>query len=172
MEVIGMYKASDIALWFLYKNAAESKEHSLNAVEDDVYEGITNLKLQKLLYYAQGVYLALYNERLFSDNIMAWEHGPVVVDVYKEYKENGRNQIKLKRNNEFDKIITKIEGDSKASNSLNLVYDNFAIYTAWQLRNMTHEEGSPWSITVAEKGLNNVIRKDLIKDYFIENVIE
>jgi len=60
---------------------------------DDGDEGITNLKLQKLVYYAQGFHLALYGSPLFSDEIVAWQHGPVVVALYEKYKEFRKSPI-------------------------------------------------------------------------------
>ena len=168
-----MYNAKDIALWFLYKNNAEIKEHIADNDDYEVYEGISHLKLQKLLYYAQGVYLSLNSgERLFEDKIMAWEHGPVVEPVYSIYKSNGRKTIDFESTLENDEIIRVIESDSNASNILNLVYDNFAIYTAWQLRDMTHEIGSPWDITVKNDGINSEIKIELIKSYFDKHVME
>lgn len=64
------YSALDIAEWFLYYNRSIMEEYDA--------EYISNLKLQKLLYYAQGCYLALRDKSLFCDNILAWKHGPVV----------------------------------------------------------------------------------------------
>jgi len=46
-------------------------------------EPITNLKLQKLLYYCQGWHLAYHEKVLFSDPIQAWVHGPAVPNVYR-----------------------------------------------------------------------------------------
>lgn len=43
---------------------------------------ISNLKVQKMLYYVQGYHLALYDDRFFNEEIMAWQYGPVVPDVY------------------------------------------------------------------------------------------
>ena len=171
--MIYMYKANEIALWFLYKNNAEIKEHISEDEEYEVYEGITHLKLQKLLYYAQGVFLSMNGgNKLFSEKIMAWEHGPVVEEVYFKYKDSGRNNIEVVSNSNSDAIIRKIENDSNTSNILNMVYSNFAIYTAWQLREMTHEIGTPWDITVKKDGLNHEIKTKLIKDYFDKVVME
>ena len=39
---------------------------------DDSGELISNLKLQKLLYYMQGFHLAYFNEPLFEEDIEAW----------------------------------------------------------------------------------------------------
>ena len=66
------YSAMDIAEWFLWynnyqKNAQLDKDDSY-----DVYEGITHLKVQKLLYYAEGVYSAVTDSDIFKEKIMAW----------------------------------------------------------------------------------------------------
>ena len=47
---------------------------------------ISNLKLQKLVYYAQAWYLALYNDSLFPEDFQAWIHGPVIPVLYAKYK--------------------------------------------------------------------------------------
>ena len=51
-------------------------------------ELITNLKLQKLVYYAQAWHLALFDEPLFDDPIEAWVHGPVVSSLYSKFPEH------------------------------------------------------------------------------------
>ncbi len=168
-----MFNASDIALWFIYKTKAEIKDNVAENDEYEVYEGITHLKLQKLLYYAQGVTLSMLNgKKLFNEKIIAWEHGPVVSEVYTIYKDYGRNFLDALSTEINDSIIENIESNSEISKILNLVYDNFAIYTAWQLRDMTHKIGTPWDITVREKGLNSEIPVSLIKKYFDEYVVE
>lgn len=166
------YQASDIAKWFLAKNKSEIIEHETSSDDYEVYEGITHLKLQKLLYFAQGIYLALNNDVLFSDDIVAWQHGPVVKCVYDEYKHNGRNPIDIELNNNDEQLINGIENDARAIETLRLTYDNFAIYTAWQLREMTHQQGTPWDEAVENNGLNSVINTKSIRKYFLDEVIE
>ena len=75
------YNAADIAEYFLWKAHEEGQEL------------LSNMKLQKLLYYAQGLHLALGFGPLFDDEIQAWTYGPVVADVYHEYKEYGSGGI-------------------------------------------------------------------------------
>ena len=67
-------KAYDIALYFLFR-----------ARELEAGEVISNLKMQKLLYYAQGHFSALYDEPLFEERIEAWRYGPVVKNVYDRF---------------------------------------------------------------------------------------
>jgi len=54
---------------------------------------LTNLRLQRLLYYAQAWHLALYNEDLFRDDFQAWVHGPVQPDVYVRFQPHGTGLI-------------------------------------------------------------------------------
>ena len=141
------HTASEVAKWFLAYNRSVSTEEG--------GEYISNLKLQKLLYYAQGSFLAVTNSPLFDDPIVAWQHGPVVEAVYHEYKENGSNGIPFTDDFNFDDF-TKDENDL-----LKEVYETFGQYSAWKLRNMTHDE-TPWKSTRQ----NDVILQDVIKDYF------
>lgn len=161
------YSAIDIANWFLWYN----KIQQLEQVDDnyDVYEGLTHLKIQKLLYYAEGISLAVTNKSLFQDKIYAWPHGPVVKTVYEKLSTNGKNEITFDEK-DFDRV-KQINSDAELYNILQTVYENYAGYTAWQLREKTHVIGGPWQVTVDGKGMQKEIDKDLIKKYFIQNII-
>lgn len=145
-----MFKVEDIASWFLNENRKQMN------FEDSEY--ITNLKLQKLLYYAQGYYLAKTNTPLFSEEFLAWEHGPVIRKIYDKYKINGSKGI------EYDEDFTA-DIDYQTESILHYVYNEYGKYTAWKLRDMTHEE-TPWKTTPR----NEVISKDKIREYFITKV--
>lgn len=147
------YTASDIAKWFLAYNR--------NIMAEGDAEFISNLKLQKLLYYAQGTYYAITGELLFAEPIKAWRHGPVVESVYHEYKSNGANGIDFDEEFDFSRFDPETEG------ILEEVYNYFGQYSAWKLRNMTHEE-RPWK----ETEINDIIDTGLIKDYFLEEYVE
>ncbi|MDE5758463.1 MAG: DUF4065 domain-containing protein, partial [Allobaculum sp.] len=79
------YTAFEIAQWFL------NYVQGFALGEDE--EHLTNLKLQKLLYYAQGASLGLYNRPLFEDQIVHWTHGPVVPTVYCKYSKFRNNPV-------------------------------------------------------------------------------
>lgn len=151
-----MFSAQDIAKWFLIRDRAEDNELE-----------ISNLKLQKLLYYAQGVYLAITNKPLFSNEILAWKHGPVVKEVYDNFCSNGGNIIEYNPREEDRDIIRKIENNENARDTLEFVIEEFGQYTAWKLREMTHKE-RPWLSTKR----NEVINNELIRSYFIDEVVE
>lgn len=156
-----MESAFDVARWFLGENRKRIENVDYEDSEHEDVEYITNLKLQKLLYYAQGSYLAMFDEPLFEESIEAWRHGPVVPQVYHKYKHFGSNGI-----NEPDEDYNT-NFDMKTESLLREVYDTFGIYSAWKLRDMTHQE-TPWK----ETKINNVIDLGSIKTYFQENYIE
>ena len=58
-------------------------------------ELMSNMKLQKMLYYCQGLYYAIKKKPLFDEKIFSWQYGPVVKEVYHEYKGHSSNGIPL-----------------------------------------------------------------------------
>lgn len=95
---------------------------------------ITNLKLQKLLYYAQAWNLVFTGKPLFSEEIEAWVHGPVVPKVFRRFKEYRWNTI--------DANVTPVEDDALLAH-LGQVLDTYGKFGASQLERLTHQEG-PW----------------------------
>lgn len=122
----GNYNALTIAKWFIAWAQSEDGD-------------LSNLKLQKLLYYAQGHHLARTGRPLFEDRMEAWSHGPVVPSVYRAFKEFGSGDIQLPDDDPF----SWDEVDGETTQLLIDVWDRYGVYGAWQLRNMTHDE-PPW----------------------------
>lgn len=126
---------------------------------DEYGDVMTNLKLQKLLYYAQGFHLAIFNKPLFDNRIAAWTHGPVVVDAYHDYKRHEAREIPYPDQSEISHAIDSLDEDQRGL--LDEVYDTYGQFSAWKLRNMTHDE-PPWKNTP----LNSTISLDCMKEYF------
>lgn len=118
---------------------------------------ITNLELQKFLYYIQALSLITFDKPAYKENILAWDYGPVVYEVYCKY----RNY----KNNEID-VCTDQKLSSGLEEIINIVISSYGKFTGSQLISLTHEE-EPWLQTKR----NTVIEMDLIKDYF-ERVYE
>jgi uncharacterized phage-associated protein len=95
---------------------------------------ISNLKLQKLLYYAQAWHLAFENKPLFTDRIEAWVHGPVVPNVFREYREFKWSPLTAQC---ADRPSTDVFQHAKK------VIDAYGDFDASQLERMTHRE-DPW----------------------------
>lgn len=119
-------------------------------------EPISNMKLQKLLYYEQGYHLAYYGTPLFDEEIEAWQYGPVVPLIYEKYKSF------------HDQPILPEDGEVAISGEpYDLFYNVFAFFnkfSAFGLMEKTHNE-EPWQRTY-QKGAYNIIPKELIADFF------
>lgn len=137
-------------------------EYFLALTDEDAGDFISNLKLQKLAYYAQGFHLALYGEPLFKERIMAWTHGPVVPDLYHAYKQYESGPIPPPEVVDFEKY------DQRTRELLDEVYQVFGQYSAWKLRNLTHEE-PPW--LAASDHLGEITPKAM-QEYFKTQIIE
>lgn len=161
-----MWTANQVADWFLVKHSSVMER------DGAIDEQLTQMKIHKLLYYAQGVYLALFNTRLFDEELLAWQHGPVVRSIYDRFHKDGA-QINIS-NDEKEQLINDFDDISKNENSnmvLVAVYEKFGQYSASQLRNMTHLE-SPWKNAWGETQGHSVISDEDIRSYFIENIVE
>lgn len=132
-----------VANFFLKKNDPEAGDL------------ITNLKIQKLVYYAQGFYLAMYDTPLFEEEILAWEHGPVVESLYYKFREFGSSELPI------PETVDLNEYSEEEKDLLNEVFNVYGQFSAWKLRNMTHSE-RPWT----ETQKNEVIPKGLMAEYF------
>lgn len=130
----------------------------LCAIRDDEDRDFKSLKLQKLLYYAQGYALAILRRPLFSERIKAWAHGPVVPQVWKEYEGHGGRPLP-----QPDLDLLAIDAQIRAI--LDRVYNDYGQYAAWALRNMTHEE-RPW----AETPQNEEIDPAVMAAFFTERL--
>lgn len=74
-------------------NVLDIANKLLTLADECCGELMSNMKLQKMLYYQQGYHLALFDEPLFEDDLEAWMYGPAVPIVYDYYEINGNNGI-------------------------------------------------------------------------------
>jgi uncharacterized phage-associated protein len=138
-------------------NADAVAKAILSLYDPEVGETISNLKLQKLLYYVQGFNLAVFNKPLFNEKIYAWQYGPVVKEVYNKYKTNGSASITPPEDVDLDRMFSAKE--KKLFLEVNKVYGQFS---AGRLMEMTHSE-PPWCSTT----INGEISHDKMRDFFV-----
>lgn len=154
-------------------NVLDVCRHVINYSNEKGY-GISNLKLQKILYFIQAYFLISTPSKCFYEKIEAWDFGPVVPEAYREYKQYGGMWIPsiskiyfLDRENPwkseaipyFDNVIEKADKER-----IDAVVDKFSDYSATGLVTLTHAQ-APW-INAYEKGKSNEITTDAIKEYF------
>ncbi len=121
-------------------SAIDVARYLLTLVNEEEGDLMSNLKLQKLLYYVQGYHLAIHGTPLFADEIHAWNYGPVVPTVYHAYKCCGRNAIPLPEAADFSML------SASARSLIHDVYAEYGQYEASVLMHLTHEE-LPWQST-------------------------
>lgn len=149
-SVIKKVSALTVAEYFIDKANKENKS-------------ITNKKLQKLLYYAQVWSLVLNNEKLFSERIEAWVHGPAIPTVYRKFKIFEFNPIKL------DTKSIAFDFSKKQINLLENIWSVYGKYGAEYLEALTHSE-LPWQEarkeTSASEASNNIISLTTAKKFY------
>jgi uncharacterized phage-associated protein len=131
------------------------------SITDPEDNDVSNLKLQKLCYYAQGLCSAMRGAPLFRDRIEAWDHGPVVPSLYHQYKQYGSQPIPSVTD------FTWADLEHADRQALSDIYDYYAQFSAWRLRNMTHEE-APW--IDASKRTDKEITLPALVEYFSQRV--
>ena len=117
---------------------------------------ITNLKLQKMLYYVQGYFSAKFGKDLFEEDLVNWAYGPVVPAVYYEYCSYGASAIKPEALSKLFNGLT-----DKQTRYICKILDKCLDYTARELVSMTHAE-APWQNTTR----NQVIEKAKLQKFF------
>ncbi|MGI0492335.1 Panacea domain-containing protein [Alkalinema pantanalense CENA528] len=117
----------------------------IKAYDAGIASQMTNMKVQKLLYYAQSIHLALYGELLFADEIQAWRHGPVCPPAYQFYREFEDKQLPIPN------LVAMVKINPATRQVLDEVWEYFGGYHAYRLSDMSHLE-FPWK--KARQGLS------------------
>ena len=98
---------------------------------------ITNLKLNKLVYFAYAFFLR-NGCKLFDDPIEAWPYGPVIPDVYHAYKSHGSSRVKIPVSHSYGQL---------AARAADVVWGLYGNLTAYDLVDLSHKEGGAWRAT-------------------------
>lgn len=157
-------KSVEVASYLIYKNN-NLPEDGTNTI---LKSGFSNKKLQKMLYFAQAWYLAIYDKELFPDDFEAWIHGPAIRHVYGLYKNFGYSRINLIKNNkDFSSLTEKEKG------FLDMIFEIYHKFDAQHLEFLSHND-TPWIDARNETPPNfaslNVISKESIKVFYKEKL--
>lgn len=125
---------------------------------------ITNLKLQKILYYIQGYTYKFCNTASFDEEIYRWPYGPVVPDVYFRYNYRHAMPLELPAENESAFARSQLKNDLTLFNTIEKVIRASVKYSASDLVNKTHQE-APWCKATD----NAIISNQSIAEYFYKN---
>lgn len=148
--------AMEIANWFLIKGWKEEKYRC------------DQLKLYKLVYYAHAWHLGNGAGPLFSEQVEAWPHGPVVPALYEAFKGAGRNPINFLGSHLGSYSVYS----GKLDKNLKKIWKTYKKHSGVSLSNTTHDPGEPWSVVAKNQDLRSKppIPNDTIKDIFRKKV--
>ena len=144
-----MYSAIDVAKYIIWY--CKKKGYS-----------ISNLKLQKILYFVQAHFLVTTGKPCFAENIEAWDFGPVVPEVYHTFKIFGSAELPASSCYKAETAI--LYADRKI---IDAMVDECGEYSASALVDISHNQ-DPWR-NAYQKGWNNIITTDSICKYFSED---
>ena len=152
-----MYSAKAIANYFLDKADGERTT-------------LTPMKIIKLVYIAHGWHLALTDKPLIKENVEAWIYGPVIPELYHEFKKYGNTPIQEYAMEIMAPVVTSSPPDLPFSieQFLDRVWEVYKRFTAIELSQMTHQENTPWDRTIKTSSdkTDPRIPDDLIRDYY------
>lgn len=163
------YSSKAVANYFLDKS-----------FEEDI--ALSPMKLQKLVYYAQGWHLGVTGKPLMNEQIECWKYGPVCTSLFHHFKDFGSDPITRRAcyikvakvggkrgfKNVIPKLPTSIEGET--FEVLDAVWNSYKRFSAVRLSNMTHAAGEPWAIVFnqynGDPPRGTDIPMDLIRKHF------
>ncbi|AFI05164.1 Panacea domain-containing protein [Helicobacter cetorum] len=127
---------------------------------------LTQMHIHKLIYFAHAISLVLHKQALVQEEFRAWPFGPVLVDLYREFKDFGKNPI--------DRYAKGSKGmvepsDSETLEIIKKVWEEFKEYEGWQLSQFTHVNNSPWKNNF-EEGQSNTIPNEEIYEFYKDKV--
>ncbi|MDR1639342.1 MAG: DUF4065 domain-containing protein [Clostridiales bacterium] len=141
-------------------NAFDVAEFIITISKDFAHIDTSNVKLQKLLYCAQGRYLARTGNPLFDAPIEAWADGPVVKNVYEKYLVYGSDPLPSPSRN-MDSALNAQEFDALVD-----VIGDYGFCSASELRDITQLDGSPWANAFSSKDARPEISNSELQTYF------
>lgn len=118
---------------------------------------ITNLKLQKLLYFLQGEFCSSTGKRLLQDDFYAWQLGPVIPNVYNSFAMYSSFPLPSRK--------TDISIDDKYKNQIDRILSRYAYKSTWDLVDLSHSQ-DPWKYNYQIFGDKSLIPYQTIERFF------
>lgn len=132
---------------------------------------ISNLRLQKLLYFVQASFIQEKNEVCFDDAMHCWAYGPVIPKIYRRYKVYGSTNIPKQstlifddEKKEFDYVDFEFEGNEGDRKIIEEIVEETKDMSVFALVDITHNQ-TPWKKNYDSSKDKEIPIKDMFK-YF------
>ena len=140
---------------------------------DELGIGVTNLSINKILYFVHGTFLAHFSTPLIRESVEAWEFGPVYREIYRQFRNFEKTAIRGRAKRLDLASGCMVTFDHRPSpeeySSMRPVLDFYLRIPAWKLVELSHEPGSPWDQVWNHLSLSNpgmIIPDKLIESHF------
>lgn len=118
---------------------------------------VSNLQLQKMLYFLQILFLEAFEAPLFEEEFEAWPYGPVMPSVYRKYSIFGGSPIEMA----FSGAEFSIRRDHRSF--LDAAIEVLREKSPWDLVRISHADNSPWDVVYNQMGCHKgVIPNDML----------
>lgn len=148
-----MATVDQVANYLLYLRNKDS--------ETGKYHSLSNLKMQKLLYFCQGMYAVANNGNSLIDvEFEAWRYGPVVPSAYFRFNSYGQNDIPPIEAQSFSEL------NQTQKDIIRDVWEALKYRSAFDLVEASHVPDGPWHLAYHNMGPNSLIKQEDIYNYF------
>ena len=156
-----MYDARSIANWVLDQ-------------ADQSGIAVSNLSINKIVYFLHAHYLAQFDRPLIGEKIEAWEYGPVIREIYSEFKSLGRANINFRAQRrskttlQREPVYEKLDPNDEAF--LRTVLSTYLKLSAGRLVAVSHERNGPWDTVYNADARSNPgmeISNEIVRSYFM-----
>lgn len=131
---------------------------------------LTQMQIHKLIYFAHAAFMVLYDAKaLVKEEFQAWPFGPVLVSLYREFKEFGKNSISRYAEDELGRKPQVNIDDVQVFDVIKRTWEQFKGYEGWELSKFMHVEKSPWKQNF-KQGEARVIPNDEILNFYRDKV--
>lgn len=139
---------------------------------------VTQMQLQKLVYFSHGWNLAISGQPLCTDNVEAWDYGPVFRDLYDHAKYFGKDPVTRRIRPDDDTALRffidqnniapfNAELTQQEREIIQNVWDRYAHLNAFEMSNLTHMPETPWYKVYNGNGRGALIPNPLIHQHFV-----
>ena len=138
----GLIKATDLAKYIINTS----------------YRGLSNLELQKTMYFVELDYYKQTGKHLVDDDFKAWQYGPVVPSVYEEYRSYGSRYIEeadMPDESKMSQVNTSIIEET---------VDRCSDRKSWELVKESHRSDGAWQKTLDDGGYGDTIQQEFIAE--------
>ena len=127
MESMAPYSVNDVARYVVDKCFMDGNP-------------VSNLQLQKILYFLQLFFIEMYGTLMFPEEFEAWPYGPVMPSVYRRFSRFGGAPIEMS----FKDADAFLKGQHK--DVLDIAIKVLSSKSPWDLVRVSHADGSPWDV--------------------------